>query len=78
MTSATKTSEEAAGAEAPAFHRRRVRAERAPTPQACGCGLPVMFDPEKHEFFCIGCGASKVCTCRTSLLGSAGRPVNVV
>ncbi len=78
MTSDTKTSHNAVNAEAPAFHPRLIHAERAPRPRACGCGLPVMFDPEKHEFFCIGCGASKVCTCRTSLLGSAGRPVNVV
>ncbi len=77
MSNPTKTKESTASPEA-GFHRRGVHASRAPTPRACGCGLPVMFDPEKHEFFCIGCGASKVCTCRTKLLGSSGRPVNVV
>jgi len=77
MANDTKTSEIVPSAGAAGFHRR-VHASRAPTPQACGCGLPVAFDPEKHEFFCIGCGASKVCTCRTTLLGSSGRPVNVV
>ncbi len=58
-------------------HRRRVRAARLPTPRACGCGLPVAFDPLKKEFFCIGCGASQSCACRTRLIGSAGRPVKV-
>lgn len=78
MTDDTKTSQSSPDAGTPAFHHRRVRASRAPTPQACGCGLPVAFDPEKHEFFCIGCGAAKLCTCRTRFPGSAGRPVNVV
>ncbi len=57
--------------------RRGTYAARLPHPQACGCGLPVAFDPAKHEFFCIGCGASTLCTCRTTLTGSAGRPVKV-
>ncbi len=77
MTDDTKTCTNPPG-EAPGFHHRRVHASRAPTPRACGCGLPVAFDPEKHEFFCIGCGASQVCTCRSALLGSQGRPVKVV
>lgn len=78
MTDDMKTSDRVPSTGTPGFHPRLVHASRAPTPQACGCGLPVAFDPEKHEFFCIGCGASKVCTCRSTLLGSAGRPVNVV
>lgn len=57
---------------------RLVHATRAPTPRACSCGMPVAFDPEKHEFFCIGCGGAKTCTCGRSLFGSEGRPVNIV
>ena len=56
----------------------RVTAMRAPTPQACGCGLPVAFDLDAHQFFCIGCGGTKECTCRRSLFSSTTRPVNVV
>ncbi len=55
----------------------RAHATRAPTPQACGCGQPVAFDVEKHEFFCIGCGSGKVCTCRRSPWSANVRPVNV-
>ena len=78
MTDRTKTTEGFPNADAKSYHRRTVHASRAPTPRACGCGLPVAFDPEKQEFFCIGCGSSKLCTCGRSFLGSAGRPVNVV
>lgn len=56
----------------------QVHATRAPTPRACGCGLPVAFDVESHAFFCIGCGSTKECTCRRSLLSATVRPVNVV
>lgn len=56
----------------------QAHATRAPTPRACGCGLPVAFDVGSHEFFCIGCGSTKECTCRRSLFSSANRPVNVV
>ncbi len=56
----------------------RVHASRVPTPQACGCGQPVAFDAERHEFFCIGCGRAKECLCRRSWLSSNVRPVNVV
>ena len=55
-----------------------VHAKRVPTPQACGCGLPVAFDLEKQEFFCIGCGSSNKCDCRGPRLGYRGRSVNVV
>ncbi len=78
MSEKARTSENIPDTSHPPFHPRPVRATRAPTPQACGCGLPVAFDPEKQEFFCIGCGASRVCTCGRSLFGSAARPVNVV
>ncbi len=78
MTNDANTSENLPNPDAQAVRRRAVHASRAPTPRACGCGMPVAFDPEKQEFFCIGCGSSKVCTCGRSLLGSAGRPVNVV
>ena len=78
MANDTNPSERVSRAGTPAVHRRGVHATRAPTPRACGCGLPVAYDPVKQEFFCIGCGASKVCTCGRSLLGSSGRPVNVV
>lgn len=63
-----------------AFHGGvpRVRAIRAPTPQACGCGLPVAFDVERHEFFCYGCGGARECTCRRSRFTSTLRPVNVL
>ncbi len=57
---------------------RHVHADRAPTPEACGCGLPVAFDVARHEFFCIGCGNARECVCRKSLLSSTVRPVNVV
>jgi len=62
-----------------AFHggTPRVHAIRAPTPQACGCGLPVAFDVERHEFFCSGCGGAKECTCRRSRFTATVRPVNV-
>lgn len=56
----------------------RVHAMRTPTPSSCGCGLPVAFDLGTHRFFCIGCGSTKECTCRRSLLASTSRPVNVV
>ena len=55
-----------------------VHATRAPTPQSCGCGMPVAFDVESHAFFCIGCGSTKECTCRRSLLSSTVLPVYVV
>lgn len=55
----------------------RVQAARIPTPRACGCGQPVAFDLDKHEFFCIGCGASKLCVCVRSLFSSTIRPVQV-
>lgn len=58
--------------------RQEQHAHRAETPHACGCGLPVAFDPERHEFFCIGCGEAGECVCRKSLLSSVVRPVNVV
>jgi len=61
----------------PAVRHREVRARRILKPAACGCGSSVAFDIEKHEFFCIGCGAARECTCRRSLLGSTVRPVNV-
>jgi hypothetical protein len=57
--------------------RRAVYARRIPQPASCGCGSPVAFDIEKHEFFCIGCGAAKECTCLRSLWSSTVRPVNV-
>ncbi len=60
-----------------AVHRRSLRAERVPTPASCGCGLPVAFDLDRKEFFCIGCGAGKACTCRRSAWTSTVRPVNV-
>ena len=60
----------------PAAHHREVRARRLPKPTACGCGSAVAFDVEKHEFFCIGCGAAQECTCRRSLLTATVRPVN--
>lgn len=53
-------------------------AKRVPTPQTCGCGLPVAFDLERQEFFCIGCGASTKCECRGLHLGHRGHSVNVV
>jgi len=77
----TSTQEPAAGHGTPAERRRglaEVRAARAPTPAACGCGLPVAFDVERHEFFCTGCGSAKQCVCRRSRLTSVVRPVNVV
>ncbi len=77
MTDETKTSAGSAEAVPETVHRRRVQAARLPTPTACGCGLPVAFDPVKQEFFCIGCGASQVCLCRSTLMGSQGRPVKV-
>ncbi|HYM41072.1 MAG TPA: hypothetical protein VEY12_13165 [Thermoplasmata archaeon] len=58
--------------------RARVHAQRLPTPQACGCGLPVSFDLGRQEFFCIGCGSSTQCTCRGFRLGPLGHPVNVL
>lgn len=61
----------------PTAHHREVRARRLPKPTACGCGSAVAFDVEKHEFFCIGCGAARACTCRRSLLTATVRPVNV-
>ncbi len=60
-----------------AVHRRALHADRIPTPTACGCGLPVAFDVERKEFFCIGCGAGKECICRRSAWTSTVRPVNV-
>ncbi len=56
---------------------RAVHAERVPKPEACGCGMPVAFDVERREFFCIGCGAFRECTCRKSAFGATVRPVNV-
>ena len=56
---------------------RTVHAARIPKPAACGCGMPVAFDVSRQEFFCIGCGAAAVCTCRRSAWGSTHRPVNV-
>ncbi len=75
------TNDATKGHDSPSLFRRgvpQVRATRAPTPRACGCGLPVAFDVEKHEFFCIGCGNAKDCVCRRSALTSSVRPVNVV
>ena len=55
----------------------RLHAARVPTLRICGCGLPVAFDVDKHEFFCIGCGASKECLCRRSRFAAPSRPVRV-
>ncbi len=77
----TDTNHGMAGHVSPTRVRRGTQAThatRAPTPQACGCGLPVAFDVGSHEFFCIGCGGAKECTCRRSLFSSRDRPVNVV
>ena len=60
-----------------AVHRRSFHADRIPKPASCGCGLPVAFDVERKEFFCIGCGADRACTCRRSAWTSTTRPVNV-
>ncbi len=65
------------GGVAPAAERPMAHASRITRPSACGCGLPVEFDVERKEFFCIGCGAAKQCTCRHSLWSSTVRPVNV-
>ncbi|HLE54282.1 MAG TPA: hypothetical protein VI999_03460 [Thermoplasmata archaeon] len=54
-----------------------IRALRVAKPRACGCGRPVSFDVDKHEFFCIRCGAAKLCVCRRSPLTSIVRPVQV-
>ncbi len=78
MSENAKTSENIPDTSTPPTHHRTVHASRAPTPRACGCGMPVAFDPEKQEFVCIGCGSSKVCTCGRSLFGTAVRQVNVV
>jgi hypothetical protein len=59
-------------------HRRGRRAVRIPRPESCGCGMPVAFDVGRKEFFCIGCGAARACTCRRSAWSSTDRPVNVV
>lgn len=56
---------------------RTLRAARAPTPRACGCGRTVAFDVEKREFFCIGCGAARQCLCLRSRVSGLVRPVNV-
>ena len=77
MTSGTKTQDDSLDEAAHPFHRRTVHASRAPRPKACGCGLPVAFDLDRHEFFCIGCGSSQLCTCGGAFLGRGGRPVNV-
>jgi hypothetical protein len=77
----TNTKDASAGSVSPSVFRGgvpQVHALRAPKPQACGCGLPVAFDVETHEFFCIGCGGAHECTCRRSLLSSTVRPLNVV
>ncbi|HII40651.1 MAG TPA: hypothetical protein HA326_05475 [Thermoplasmata archaeon] len=69
-----------AGHVSPSSHRGglpEVHAVRAPTPQACGCGLRVAFDVERHEFFCIGCGGAEECTCRRSRFATTARPVKV-
>lgn len=55
----------------------RAHAARVATPRACGCGQPVAYDLNKHEFFCIGCGASKLCLCIRSPFSSGVRPVQV-
>lgn len=68
---------EGLGEPTPALVRRVVRARRIPNPASCGCGSPVSFDVERHEFFCIGCGAAKECTCLRSPWTSTVRPVNV-
>ncbi len=77
----TDTTDAAAGSRAVARQSHsspRIEAARVPTPSACGCGLPIAFDLDKHEFFCIGCGASKLCLCRRSPFSSGTRPVHVV
>lgn len=77
MTHPTSTPENSPKAEPQAIRRRVVRAARAPNPQACGCGRPVAFDLEKHAFFCIGCGATRLCVCLRSAVSGIVRPVNV-
>ncbi len=52
-----------------------IHVARVPKPQACSCGRPVSFDPDKHRFLCIGCGCAKACVCRKSPFTSMVRPV---
>ncbi len=60
-----------------AVFRRALHADRVARPQSCGCGLPVAFDVERKEFFCIGCGAGQACSCRRSAWSATVRHVNV-
>ncbi len=77
MSDTTLNAPGSAGASIPETRRGAVRAAKIPRPAACGCGSAVAFDADKKEFFCVRCGAARLCTCLRSVWTSTVRPVNV-
>ncbi len=77
MTASPDTSVHTGAVARPALPNRRIHAACVPNPLACGRGMPVAFDVDKREFFCIGCGQARACVCVRSPFSSAIRPVRV-